>query len=36
MKISEMKSHDAVRLERRATDPVYAAEADGVELGQQR
>lgn len=35
MKISEMKSHDAARQERRATDPVYAAEADRVELAAE-
>lgn len=32
MKISELKSHDEVSQDRRATDPAYTAEADRLEL----
>lgn len=35
MRISDLKSHDAVRQERRAKDPDYAAEADRLELANE-
>ena len=32
MKLSELKTHDAVRRSRRANDPAYAAESDRLAL----